>query len=291
MSSFQQLFVTSARQAGGLHTASATSCSRHRGVGCGATSVSLPGSRHLATSPSCTPRGMKRPWRLQSVADPRSQSAEYNTQMKEAMQWDQHVSPFEYYYDRGLYYHEVEPNVLCGSQPRNVQDVEYLAEVEKVTTILNLQQDRDLEYWGVDIHALHHRCHELGLKLVRTPARDFDGDSLRLVLPLAVRSLHEALAEPNGKVYVHCTAGLGRSPGVCIAHMFWFGDYGPLDPTYKTLTDIRPCGPKREAIRGATFDLISGRHPGEFANTDNMDWTSLSEEQKHVLRYNVMRAV
>ncbi len=41
-----------------------------------------------------------------AVADPRSRSNEYNTAMKEQMGWE-HVSPFEYYYDRGLYYHEV----------------------------------------------------------------------------------------------------------------------------------------------------------------------------------------
>ena len=40
-----------------------------------------------------------------------------------------------------LYGHvQVEPGVLCGSQPRNVGDVEYLALEEKVTTILNVTQ-------------------------------------------------------------------------------------------------------------------------------------------------------
>eukprot|EP00951_Prasinocladus_malaysianus_P013548 scaffold102563_cov47-Prasinocladus_malaysianus.AAC.1 len=95
-------------------------------------------------------------------------STEYNREMKQAMGWE-HVSPFEYHFDRGLYFHEVEPNVYCGSQPRNTSDVEYLANEINVTTILNLQQDRDLEYWGVDIHSLSRRSNELGLKLVRTP--------------------------------------------------------------------------------------------------------------------------
>jgi hypothetical protein len=72
--------------------------------------------------------------------------------------------------------------------------------------------------------------------------------------------------------------------------MFWFGDFGDLDTAYKALTDVRPCGPKREAIRGATYDILSGRHAGDFEHTDHMDYTSLSEEQKFVLRYNIMRA-
>ncbi len=51
---------------------------------------------------------------------------------------------------------------------------------------------------------------------------------------------------PSGRtplVYVHCTAGLGRAPAVCIAYMYWFLGMN-LDVAYKTLTDIRPCGPK-----------------------------------------------
>ena len=95
------------------------------------------------------------------------------------------------------------------------------------------------------------------------------------------------------RVYVHCTAGLGRAPAVCIAYVHWFGDHhnelsldldaGMLSgvgslcvqyssvyatcvvclwssqaclvvrAAYKYVTDIRPCGPKKDAIRGATF--------------------------------------
>lgn len=53
-------------------------------------------------------------------------------------------------------------------------------------------------------------------------ARDFDPDSLRSGLPKAVSSLEWAISEGNGRVYVHCTAGLGRAPAVAIAYMYWF---------------------------------------------------------------------
>ncbi len=52
-------------------------------------------------------------------------------------------------------------------------------------------------------------------------AQDFDPDSLRATIPSAVRSVQQALGRGE-RVYVHCTAGLGRAPGVCIAHIFWF---------------------------------------------------------------------
>lgn len=53
-------------------------------------------------------------------------------------------------------------------------------------------------------------------------ARDFDPDSLRSGLPKAVSSLEWAISEGKGRVYVHCTAGLGRAPANAIAYMFWF---------------------------------------------------------------------
>ena len=54
----------------------------------------------------------------------------------------------------------------------------------------------------------------------------------------------------SARVYVHCTAGLGRAPAVCIAYMYWFGRRD-LDAAYDHLTSVRPCGPKKDAIRGA----------------------------------------
>jgi protein tyrosine phosphatase len=53
-------------------------------------------------------------------------------------------------------------------------------------------------------------------------AVDFDPDSLRSQLPKAVSALEWAISQRKGRVYVHCTAGLGRAPAVAIAYMFWF---------------------------------------------------------------------
>ena len=57
-----------------------------------------------------------------------------------------------------------------------------------------------------------------------------------------------------------CTAqpAWGRAPAVCIAFMYWFSHYTSLDAAYTHLTSIRPCGPKRDAIRGATYDMMYG---------------------------------
>jgi protein-tyrosine phosphatase len=41
------------------------------------------------------------------------------------------------------------------------------------------------------------------------------------MLPRIVKTLQGALSA-GGRVYVHCTAGLGRAPAACIAWRYWF---------------------------------------------------------------------
>ena len=65
------------------------------------------------------------------------QSDAYNEKMKKAMGWKD-ADPYQYHYDRGLYYHEIVPDLLCGSQPRGVTDVAELKEDVGVTTVVNV---------------------------------------------------------------------------------------------------------------------------------------------------------
>lgn len=78
-------------------------------------------------------------------------------------------APLQYHFDRGLYMHEVVPGLFCGTQPRNPQEVEELAHDHRVTVIMNLQQDKDMEHWGVNLGANQQKCNELGIKLLRKP--------------------------------------------------------------------------------------------------------------------------
>ncbi|GMP92719.1 hypothetical protein CsSME_00042823 [Camellia sinensis var. sinensis] len=137
----------------------------------------------------------------------------------------------------------ITDKLIVGSQPQKPEDIDHLKREEDVAYILNLQQDRDIEYWEIDLKSI-----------IKKYARDFDPDSLRSGLPKAVLSLEWAISEGKGKVYVHCTAGLGRAPAVAIAYMFWFCDID-LNTAYNRLTSKRPCGPNKSAIRGATYDL------------------------------------
>lgn len=79
--------------------------------------------------------------------------------------------------------------------------------------------------WGCD---QIHRCDYAGFLMCSSEgvwllfwlpmlSRDFDPYDLRIRLPVAVAQLHKAIeAHKNKTAYIHCTAGLGRAPGVAV---------------------------------------------------------------------------
>ncbi|KAL6509380.1 Phosphoglucan phosphatase lsf2, chloroplastic [Orobanche gracilis] len=220
------------------------------------------------------------------VRTSKNKMEDYNIAMKKMMR-----NPYEYHHDLGMNYTLITENLIVGSQPQKIEDIDHLKEEQNVGYILNLQQDKDVEYWGIDLQSTMSRCKELGIRHMRRPARDFDPDSLRNGLPKSVSSLEWAISEGNGRVYVHCTAGLGRAPAVAIAYMFWFCNMN-LATAYDTLTLKRPCGPNRKAIRGATYDLAKSdpwKEPfeglPEYAFEDISDWErKLIQDRVHSLR-------
>ncbi|QHN80538.1 Phosphoglucan phosphatase LSF2 [Arachis hypogaea] len=114
---------------------------------------------------------------------------DYNFAMKRMTR-----NPYEYHHDLGMNYTLIIDNHIVGSQPQKPEDIDHLKKEEGVTYILNLQQDKDVEYWGIDLKSITRRCHELDVRHMRRPGKE--------------------------RVYVHCTAGLGRAPGVTIAYLF-----------------------------------------------------------------------
>ena len=89
-----------------------------------------------------------------SVSSSATKDNEYNRVMQQQMGWG-HLNPYEYHFDRGLYYHEVAEHVICGTQPRNRDDVRILAETQGVTTILNVRRS---PCFLLSVQALHTRA-------------------------------------------------------------------------------------------------------------------------------------
>lgn len=112
-----------------------------------------------------------------------------------------------------------------------------------MTRILNLQEDHDWQKFGINLPGIQAHCAERGdIEIVRSPLVDFSDDSLRRNLAVAVGELARLL-EDGHRVYVHCTAGLGRAPAVVIAYMHWMAGMS-LQDAYNFVTSRRRCHPR-----------------------------------------------
>lgn len=67
----------------------------------------------------------------------------------------------------------ITEDLIVGSQPQNAEDIDHLKEEQNVAHILNLQQDKDVEYWGIDLPSIVKRCKELGIHHMRRPVSNY----------------------------------------------------------------------------------------------------------------------
>ncbi|KAK9787491.1 hypothetical protein WJX73_003193 [Symbiochloris irregularis] len=63
--------------------------------------------------PKLYQRPLQHLYRRKCSAARGSKQAEYNKTMQREMKWD-HLNPYEYHPERGLYYHEILPNLLSS---------------------------------------------------------------------------------------------------------------------------------------------------------------------------------
>ncbi|XP_073119224.1 phosphoglucan phosphatase DSP4, amyloplastic isoform X1 [Henckelia pumila] len=162
-----------------------------------------------------------------------------------------------YRHELGMNYDFILPDLIVGSCLQTPKDVDKLRSIG-VKTIFCLQQDSDLEYFGVDISSIREYANKCGdIQHLRAEIRDFDAFDLRKRLPAVVSKLQKAINRNGGVTYIHCTAGLGRAPATALAYMFWVQDY-KLSEAHKLLMSKRPCFPKLDAIKSATADILTG---------------------------------
>ena len=69
----------------------------------------------------------------------------------------------------GMNYNLITENLIVGSQPQKPEDIDHLKEEQNVAYILNLQQDGDIAYWGIDFESILKRCKQIGIRHMRRP--------------------------------------------------------------------------------------------------------------------------
>ncbi|MCR4411459.1 MAG: dual specificity protein phosphatase family protein [Thermoguttaceae bacterium] len=155
---------------------------------------------------------------------------------------------------------EILPNLFVGACPRSVDDIDWLNRKYGVTAVLNLQTEEDFDYWGIDWPCLAEGYRRRNMEVRRVPVRDFDRQHLRERLPECVRVL-DSLIQAGHRVYVHCSAGINRSPSSVIAYLHWCRGLS-FDEAVEHVLARRACDPYFEAVLEASRDR-SGPLPGE----------------------------
>ena len=116
-----------------------------------------------------------------------------------------------------------------------------------ISTVLNLQTEEDLAAHGIQMKKLLKAYESAEIELRRVPIADFDNESLVTKLPLCVSELEKALKPEWARVYVHCTAGLNRSPTVAAAYLIRSANMSAKE-AYDYVTARRHCSPSREIL-------------------------------------------
>jgi protein-tyrosine phosphatase len=153
---------------------------------------------------------------------------------------------------------QIVPRVFVGSCPANPADVQALKSNLGVTAVLNLQTDGDMAWWGIDSAELEAVYRAAGIELRRMPVEDFNPEELRRRLPACVEALDELL-QADHTVYVHCSAGINRSPSTVVAYLHWIRGMS-FDEAVRCVVGRRSCDPYAEAIRLATEDRAKRPH-------------------------------
>ncbi|KAH9537574.1 hypothetical protein CY35_16G060500 [Sphagnum magellanicum] len=154
-----------------------------------------------------------------------------------------------------LDYNAIDDNFFVGSCPKDGDDIDTLFKDESVTAILNLQQEKDFQKHNVNIASIKAACSKSRILFFRVPIYDGDPGDLTQHLPEAVGTLDKAISTDKKKVYLHCSAGVARSPSVAVAYYYWIKGMD-LHAAYAFVKSKRSCHPNTGAIQDATDTLL-----------------------------------
>lgn len=149
---------------------------------------------------------------------------------------------------------EVADGLWVGPCPSSPERIRSLRE-RGITGLVSVQTDSDLQATGLSWPLMWRFLLAQGLACQRQAIEDFNDRALRGGLDLAVQAVDE-LRRAGHPVYLHCTAGVNRSPTVAIA---WLVKHGgmDLDAAWQQVTERRSCQPNRVVLEAWAI----GRQP------------------------------
>jgi hypothetical protein len=132
-----------------------------------------------------------------------------------------HVEKHDANFVGGLSFDQIgHTNIYIGNYPQVEDDAQALHEAG-VTGIFNVQTDTDIEHRGYNWDLMKQYYSERGMEAIHFPITDFNHDDLLNKLFDGACKINHMVS--NGqKVFVHCTAGMGRAPACVLAYLCLF---------------------------------------------------------------------
>lgn len=156
---------------------------------------------------------------------------------------------------------EVRDDLVIGSCPMTAEDLERIREGSGASALLSVQSAECHAHLRIDVDDLLRHAVRARLVLVNVPMRDLDPPDQRRRLPDAVRALHRLLAGGH-RTYVHCTAGINRSPLTVLGYLT-FVEGMAVDEAMRLIRAGRPAAePYLEAYESCRQDLLQGCREG-----------------------------
>ncbi len=126
-----------------------------------------------------------------------------------------------------------------------------------ISCVISLQADDDLEYYRISQEALDRAYRDAGIEWRRMPTTDFNREALSRNLPEAVIQVEEAFADPEARVYLHCTAGVNRAPTTAAGYLIKCQGYS-AQAAYGFLASRRDCSPTLDILE--QYENLCRRH-------------------------------
>jgi len=137
--------------------------------------------------------------------------------------------------------------LFVGPAPLADDDFQQLKALN-VTAILSLQTEEDGQEGAIE--SQRPAAVEAGISFTNLPVTDFDRLELLWKLPNCVATVERILATGN-TLYLHCTAGVNRSPTVAVAYLHKCLQW-PLERALEHIRGCRNCCPDADVIRRAS---------------------------------------
>ena len=149
----------------------------------------------------------------------------------------------------------VPPNMFIGPYPSCAEDVDKMRSAG-VTGVVNVQTETDITKRMVNMGIMRELYAKANIELRHVPIEDFDGTSLAARVKYAAHAVHELSERAKGegrepKIYIHCTAGMGRAPATACIYLVHKCGYN-LDHARNHVKHHRPIvAPNYEAMKQA----------------------------------------